>query len=227
MSSTCSTERRRGEATRSTEVRTDFRKRYVAYLNRLQAIARKHDELTDTDVRERLHEVIDYFVIWGKPLTGFPKRYAMMSDSADRAVAEATRAFVVDARKLARTRRASRLGAARHALIEDNSAKSRDGNTYDVYLGSTRQGRASPQARAPTRSIRASQAEVRRPRRRTTTRPVLSLTIEGPRQEDRAHLRCGVQALTGTRPLPVTVAVFAQQYLQRQRIIRAAGARRP
>lgn len=112
-----------------------FRERYVAYLNQLQSLARKHDEVTDTEVRERLHEVINYFFIWDKPLTGFPKRFAMTSDSANRALAEVTRAFVLDARSLARAARVAK-GAARHALIEDDSAKSRDGRTYDVYLGS-------------------------------------------------------------------------------------------
>ena len=33
-----------------------FRKRYVAFLDELSKLAKKHDELTDTDVRERLPE---------------------------------------------------------------------------------------------------------------------------------------------------------------------------
>ena len=38
-----------------------------------------HDELTDTDVREQLHEVINYHLVWDKPMKGLPKRFAMMS----------------------------------------------------------------------------------------------------------------------------------------------------
>ena len=57
----------------------EFRKRYVAFLNELSKLAKTHDELTDTDVRERLHEVINYHFVWDKPMKGFPKRFAMMS----------------------------------------------------------------------------------------------------------------------------------------------------
>ncbi len=73
-----------------------FRKRYVAFLNELSKLAKTHDELTDTDVRERLHEVINYHFVWGKPMKGFPKRFAMMSTAADRKVAAVVKKFVVD-----------------------------------------------------------------------------------------------------------------------------------
>jgi len=45
-----------------------FRKRYVAFLNELSRLAKTHDELTDTDVRERLHEAINYHFVWNKPM---------------------------------------------------------------------------------------------------------------------------------------------------------------
>ena len=114
----------------------DFRKRYVGYLEQLAKIVRKHDELTDTDVRERLRDVINYHFVWGKPMKTFPKRFDMMSKSGDRAVASATRAFVLDASKFAK-QQGLEPGKTRHALIEDPTAKSRMGG-YDVFLGSSK-----------------------------------------------------------------------------------------
>jgi len=114
----------------------DFRKRYVAFLHDLSKLAKTHDELTDTDVRERLHEVINYHFVWDKPMRGFPKRFAMMSTAADRAVAARVRKFVADARRIAVDAEIPR-GAARHALLEDSSARTRRGERYDVFLGSS------------------------------------------------------------------------------------------
>jgi hypothetical protein len=113
-----------------------FRKRYVAFLNELSKLAKLHDELTDTDVRERLHEVLSYHFVWDKPMAGFPKRFAMMSLPADRAVAAIVKKFVVDARRIA-DEAELKAGAPRHALLEDPAAKTRRGESYDVFLGST------------------------------------------------------------------------------------------
>jgi hypothetical protein len=111
-----------------------FRKRYVAFLNELSALAREHDELTDTDVRERLFEVLNWYFVWDKPVSGFPRRFAMMSTAGDRVLASAVKKFVVDARKLADE---VEPGAARHALLQDDSAKTRRRERFDVFLGSS------------------------------------------------------------------------------------------
>ena len=119
-----------------------FRKRYIAFLNDLSRLAKRHDELTDTDVRERLHEVINYHFVWGKPMKGFPKRFAMMSLPADRALAAIVKKFVDDARRIAEID-AVKVGAARHVLLEDPAAKTRRGESYDVFLGSSDEVRQS------------------------------------------------------------------------------------
>jgi hypothetical protein len=113
-----------------------FHKRYVSFLNELSKLAKKYDELSDTDVRERLHEVINYYFVWGKPMKGFPKRFDMMSDAADRAMAACVRKFVADARRIAEESEVGK-GAPRHALLEDPKAKTRRGECYDVFLGSS------------------------------------------------------------------------------------------
>ena len=105
-----------------------FQKRYVAFLNELSKLAKRHDELTDTDVRERMHEVINYHFTWGKPMKGFPKRFAMMSTAADRAVAVHVKKFVTDARRIAFDQEI-KVGSARHRLLEIPSAKTRRGET--------------------------------------------------------------------------------------------------
>ena len=114
-----------------------FKQRYVAFLSQLEEIADVHGELTDTDVRERLHEVLNYYFIWGKgDVTKLPKRFAMSSSTADRRVAKAVKSFIVDALSIAEVEGIME-GVARHALIEDDSAESNKGNAYDVFLGSS------------------------------------------------------------------------------------------
>jgi hypothetical protein len=114
----------------------DFRKRYIGYLNELAQLSRKHDELTDTDVRERLHEVINWCFIWGKPLKIFPGDFEMMSAPGNKAVAAATKSFIEDALAIVKADRV-KPGAARHALIEDPRAKTSKGDSYDLFLGSS------------------------------------------------------------------------------------------
>jgi hypothetical protein len=112
-------------------------KRYVAFLSQLEEIADSHKELTDTDVRERLHDVLNYYFIWGKgSLTKLPKRFAMFSSTADNRVAKVVKIFIVDAISIAE-KEGIVVGAPRHALIEDATAVTSKGNAYDVFLGSS------------------------------------------------------------------------------------------
>jgi hypothetical protein len=140
----------------------DFRKRYVDFLNELSKLSRKHGELTDTDVRERLNEVLNYHFVWGKPMTGFPKRFAMMSLSADRAVAAIVKQFVLDARRLAE-QEAVKVGAVRHALLEDPAAKTRRGESYDVFLGSSDEVRRAAKPSPDSIYAKASSKKKYRP----------------------------------------------------------------
>jgi len=114
----------------------EFRKRYRAFLDGMRALSKQHDDLTDTEVRERLHEVVNYYFICGKPMTAFPKRFAMMSAAGDRALAPLVKAFIRDARRIAEEQ-GIKPGAARHALIEDPRAKTSRGDRYDLFLGSS------------------------------------------------------------------------------------------
>lgn len=114
-----------------------FRKRYQQFLNDLETVSAKHGELTDTDVRERLYEVLSYYFVWHKPVgKDFPKRYAMFTKAGDRAVAKTTRSFVVEAKKMAGEANIAP-GPERHKILEDESIKTAGGNTYDWFLGSS------------------------------------------------------------------------------------------
>lgn len=113
----------------------DFLSVYIEYLNKLESISIEHDEITDTDVRERLHEVINWYFIWGKQLdSSFPEKYAMFSKKGDAKVATATRSFVEKALKIVEN---IPIGQARNDLIEDSNAQTEKGNHYWVFLGST------------------------------------------------------------------------------------------
>jgi hypothetical protein len=117
--------------------RTTFLKRYCQFLNELEQISKEHDELTDTDVRERLHEVINYYFIWEKPLeSDFPKRFAMFSTEGDKKVFKTVHRFINDAIKLARAE-GLEIGDQRNSAIENPKALTSTGNSYDLFLGSS------------------------------------------------------------------------------------------
>lgn len=113
----------------------NFLDRYIQFLNQLEDVAKNHDELTDTDVRERLREVINYYLIWENPIEPeFPQRFSMLTSEADRQVRGAVHSFVVDATQCAEMQEAE-LGQSRHSLIEDERAISSTGESYWLFLG--------------------------------------------------------------------------------------------
>ena len=111
-----------------------FASRYTKFLNTLEEISEEYDELTDTDVRERLHEVINWYFIWGKPVDNdFPKLYGMFSPEGDARVARAVRSFVEEASVIAAN---LEFGMERNATIENPEITTESGNSYDLFLGS-------------------------------------------------------------------------------------------
>lgn len=156
-----------------------FNKRYVAFLSQLEEIADGHDELTDTDVRERLHEVLNYYFVWGKgSIAELPNRFAMSSSTADKCVAKAVKSFVVDALSIV-DKEGIDAGAPRHALIEDDTAVTSKGNTYDVFLGSSDE----PLPATPPASDKKFQYEVPSKKKKTVASPLelvqLTVNVEG------------------------------------------------
>lgn len=108
---------------------------YTDYLNELEHIAEEHDELTDTDVRERLRDVINYYFVWGNPVDeSFPQKYAMFSAEGDALVAQATRNFVEQAQQAASD---VAVGNARNDLLESAEVETEEGASFDEFIGST------------------------------------------------------------------------------------------
>ncbi len=113
----------------------DFDSIYTDYLNELQRIAETHDELTDTDVRERLRLTLNYYFVWDNALdTAFPQKYAMFSAEGDALVAQATKAFIEQAQQATVD---VAPGDARNALLENSNIETLEGSPYDVFIGSS------------------------------------------------------------------------------------------
>lgn len=113
----------------------DFDSVYTEFLNALERIAEEYDELTDTDVRERLREVINYYFVWANPVDEhFPQKYAMFSAQGDALVAQATRRFVEQAQQVASN---VAVGNARNDLLESSEVETEEGACFDEFIGST------------------------------------------------------------------------------------------
>lgn len=109
----------------------EFLQHYQEFLNRLETISEKHDELTDTDVRERLHEVINWYFVWGNPLFDFPQYYSMFSKKGNKLVSTATKKFITATQNIV-----TPIGQERNDLLENPSAITLSGQSYDTFIGS-------------------------------------------------------------------------------------------
>lgn len=114
-----------------------FLTRYTQFLTELEQIAEEHDELTDTDVRERLRAVINYYFVWQNSIEiDFPKHYAMFCARGDQKVYVIVKNFIVDAIVLVEQEGLS-LGESRNQALENLAAVTERGACYDEFLGST------------------------------------------------------------------------------------------
>lgn len=103
-------------------------------LNDLEMIAADHEELTDTEVREAMHRILNHYFVWGASPERFPRQFAMFSAEADVRLGEVLRTFVDDARRCAETEKLER-GPARLAALQDNTLTTDGGQSYDDFLG--------------------------------------------------------------------------------------------
>jgi hypothetical protein len=112
-----------------------FIERYIQFLTELEQIDQNHEGLTDTDVRERMGEVINYYFIWGNPITpDIPRYFFMPTPNGDKALFKATYTFIIDALVCANAERID-TPAARHAALGDPAAITPQGNAYWLFLG--------------------------------------------------------------------------------------------
>ena len=104
-------------------------------LNSLDKVFEDHEELGDTDVRERLADVIQQAFIDRKVGYVVPDEFGMFSDEGNEKVKSALAKFlahpdvVATGKKLATPK--ERLDAFANVEVESS-----EGNTYDEYFGS-------------------------------------------------------------------------------------------
>lgn len=103
-------------------------------LDAFDAIAVEHDDVTDTDVRESVRDVIQRGFIRPKPRFTVPSAFGLSTPEANARVRKALVTFlehraVTLARKRLGTPRA-RLGA-----FQDSEVESGEGNAFDEYFG--------------------------------------------------------------------------------------------
>ena len=109
-----------------------MKKALKALLNALDAIAEDHEEVTDTDVRERMRDVVENMLLEPAPGYVVPDEFGMFEPDGNARVMAALLKFVAAAKAEAAglKTRADRLRA-----FQDEKLTSRDGNYYDDYFG--------------------------------------------------------------------------------------------
>jgi hypothetical protein len=129
-------------------------------LDALDAVADVHEEIHDTDVRERMSEAIGLGFVDPASGSGWDRDLGMFSSEGNLAVAEALRRFISAASAKAESQG---LGtpAERMAALQDHEVLSERGSRYDDYLGHvhavlqvSRQDRTEPSA-APSAGPRS------------------------------------------------------------------------
>ncbi|QTL36561.1 hypothetical protein [Pseudoalteromonas viridis] len=100
----------------------------------LSIIAETHDELHDTDVRESLHMVLNYFFVWGKEANQLPISYGMFSEEGDIEVAKAINKFLDNAATCTDLFDIA-IGKERLKLLQDSSIQVANGLQYDEFIG--------------------------------------------------------------------------------------------
>lgn len=98
------------------------------FYRRLADISGEHEELTDTDVREHLHEALNHYFVWGNPIEPLPCHYGMFSVQGNREVSEAVRCFLEAACPLADEAELSP-GRERLDVLQDSDFE------YDMFIG--------------------------------------------------------------------------------------------
>lgn len=102
----------------------------------LGEIAKAHEELTDTEVREALHETLNYAFVWGKPLPQLPVSYGMFSAEGDAEIAAAVARFLEAALPAAEVTELT-VGERRLAALQDETITTPAGEQFDLFIGHT------------------------------------------------------------------------------------------
>ena len=111
-----------------------FLERYIQFLNEMESIEQNHEGVTDTDVRERLREIINYYFVWQNPIeTDIPRYFYMPTPEGDKNVFVATYTFLIDSLVCAQSEGLDS-AQARHQALENPAAISDEGHVYEEFL---------------------------------------------------------------------------------------------
>jgi hypothetical protein len=109
----------------------------VALLDELESIAREHEELTDTDVREAIHVTLNLHFVWGHPHLRFPQRFGMFSEEADMRIAAALTKFLDGAQRIGLFEAISP-GQERLDFLQSQDVVASGGMRFDELIGHRR-----------------------------------------------------------------------------------------
>src|SRR3954469_16117140 len=107
---------------------------FVALLEELERISHDHEELTDTDVRESIHLVLNHYFVWGFERKQTPCNFGMFSREGDALVSDAILRFL-DAVDGSTDASAVPRGQARLDVLQAGGAKTKSGMMYDELIG--------------------------------------------------------------------------------------------
>lgn len=103
-------------------------------LGDLERISTRHEEVTDTDVREALHLTLNYYFVWGNTRERFPRSFGMFSAEGDRLVGKAVQKFL-DAIGESNELAAIPVGKARLDFLQHAGVKTEGGMQWDEFFG--------------------------------------------------------------------------------------------
>lgn len=106
----------------------------VALLEELERVEADHEELTDTDVREAIHLVLNEYFVWGRDSYPFPRSFRMFSEVGDELVRVALRHFLKAALESDELPHLP-VGQARLDVLQAATAETHAGRRYDEFLG--------------------------------------------------------------------------------------------
>jgi hypothetical protein len=99
----------------------------------LAALSEEHEEVTDTDVREALHETLSFHFVWGRSIERLPLHYRMFTPVGDEAVSEVVSQFLRAAQPAA-ARLGIPVGEARLDCLQSDASESGGPNYYE-FIG--------------------------------------------------------------------------------------------
>lgn len=100
----------------------------------MESLTEEFEELTDTVVREALHQTLNYFFVWGENTDKLPINYGMFSLKGDEAIAKVINKFLsVSIPNV--TSAGIPVGQSRLDLLQDESLTNPGGSYYDLFIG--------------------------------------------------------------------------------------------